>query len=1467
MNLKHRTLRPRTFRDADRNLMDGPSRRAPGGRRPVVMRTIAAVVCQSMVFSSLAWAPGGALAACGSASSSSSFHGSGGSDFGDLNWLGTGTAEDGDNGDGGDGGGGDGGGAGALAGASFDPCDFLLLINCGETSSESGDSQWGSNAFNSMNAFLRASRDVYESSPLAQGPRFDPANRPDGQALAVSIELADANRRVQVVDYAGAGSAALLWSRVYNSNVAVNTAQTRVSMGAGWRSTWDNSVQAVSAATTRLHRANGRAMDFTWNGSAWVGPSALGGTLTAVSGGWQYINTRDGIETYNSAGRLTSVGRGGMTTSLQYDANARLSAVVNPFGRSLAVGYDGASRVSTVTMPDGATLGYSYDASGRLASQRQPDNSVRQYLHEHATYPTLLTGASDESGRRISTWGYDSAARPSATAIGSNVAPVSVSYSGNVVTTTDARGTQRARALSAAGPRVVVTSDTVAATADSSALTVTAAYDGAGRPLSVTLPTGETISATYDLRGRPTSITRAVGTAQALTTSITWHAVWNKPTRVVQVGVTRDFTIDAVGRVTQVTETAAGTTRTIRSRVYNAQNLLQSSTDARGSTWSYSYDTLGNPASSTDPNGRVTQYQNYNVHGQAGRIVRADGVIVDRSFDSRRRITAQTAAGRTTSYQYDSANRVTRRTEADGAWVAPQYNSAGLLSGVNNHRAESVVIARDVAGAVTSQHMYNASGALVRGGNRQLDALGRVKLTADARGYNTLSLYHPDGRPRGVTDPAGQSFTQALDLLNRVTTQTQPNTTAMRNAGGAATTAVTHAYDAAANHVSTTDNTGVGTTYTHDSFRQRSAEYSTDAGTQSVVRNLPGDVVSATDATSQTSPRTYDALGRVTTVLAGTPNAISYTYVTGRSDGLLAQMTDANASTTWAYDSAGRLLTKTQTTTGGTARTLTINRDSLGRPISMTYPSGMQLGISYTGDVVSALTVNGAVLMNGINYRPFSQTAASWQWGGGSNGYSRGFDTDGRITSVTLGPRTRSYTYDAAGRVATQATTGASTQAYSYDELGQLTGDGSNSYTWDANSNRRSSTVSGTTRPYTYTAGTNRLASVAGLRNYTHAADGAVASDGTGWTFQYDYLRRKVRAQKPMDITVTYLTNGLGQRVRKEINKYFPGGTPTAAPAPAPAPAATAGSETSLVGGPKVIAAPLAPTWRITSNRQFFYDDGGRLLGEYDSASAAGLQETIWFNGQPVAMQQGGVLYRVHADHLATPRSITRASDNVEVWRWDSDAFGNGTPITMGGGSTVTYHPRFPGQYLDAETGLHYNMARYYDPVTGRYTQADPIGLDAGVARYTYVSGDPLSFVDPAGLMGGSGAGAGRLTNDVGMFANAWWSNFKDTNAAVSGLAAPTGATLLTGRIAANSLGGVTFFDVALGILRGTQAIVAGNGTSLPIAGGAALTSAAKTGVLNAIAVNAAFEVGIALGSIPNALVNSRVPASSCPGP
>jgi RHS repeat-associated protein len=79
----------------------------------------------------------------------------------------------------------------------------------------------------------------------------------------------------------------------------------------------------------------------------------------------------------------------------------------------------------------------------------------------------------------------------------------------------------------------------------------------------------------------------------------------------------------------------------------------------------------------------------------------------------------------------------------------------------------------------------------------------------------------------------------------------------------------------------------------------------------------------------------------------------------------------------------------------------------------------------------------------------------------------------------------------------------------------------------------------------------------------------------------------------------------------------------------------------------------------------------------------------------------------------------------------ETDPFGNeiGTPI-----KTVENNLRFPGQYRDEETGLNQNYFRDYDSRTGRYIQADPIGLDGGMNLYGYVLGNPIRFIDPFGL-------------------------------------------------------------------------------------------------------------------------------------
>ena len=103
----------------------------------------------------------------------------------------------------------------------------------------------------------------------------------------------------------------------------------------------------------------------------------------------------------------------------------------------------------------------------------------------------------------------------------------------------------------------------------------------------------------------------------------------------------------------------------------------------------------------------------------------------------------------------------------------------------------------------------------------------------------------------------------------------------------------------------------------------------------------------------------------------------------------------------------------------------------------------------------------------------------------------------------------------------------------------------------------------------------------------------------------------------------------------------------------------------------------------------------------------------------------------IHNDHLATPQNLTDNSGTV-VWAADYKPFGE---VTIDPSSTITNNLRFPGQYYDVETRLNYNYARDYNPMIGRYVEADPVGIKRGKNHlFVYVGNNPVKRKDPLGL-------------------------------------------------------------------------------------------------------------------------------------
>ncbi|WP_420845705.1 RHS repeat-associated core domain-containing protein [Mixta theicola] len=151
-----------------------------------------------------------------------------------------------------------------------------------------------------------------------------------------------------------------------------------------------------------------------------------------------------------------------------------------------------------------------------------------------------------------------------------------------------------------------------------------------------------------------------------------------------------------------------------------------------------------------------------------------------------------------------------------------------------------------------------------------------------------------------------------------------------------------------------------------------------------------------------------------------------------------------------------------------------------------------------------------------------------------------------------------------------------------------------------------------------------------------------------------------------------------------------------------------------------------------------FQWNGLRLAGEASSHAPGRRSQYLYSEGswEPLARVDssaaGSEVYWYHTGLNGLPLRMTDAQGDT-VWKGQFSTWGDTQQEQSHTPLAVAQNLRFQGQYLDRETGLHYNLFRYYDPATGRYTQPDPIGLAGGLNTYAYV-GDPLVWVDPLGL-------------------------------------------------------------------------------------------------------------------------------------
>lgn len=1107
------------------------------------------------------------------------------------------------------------------------------------------------------------------------------------------INAATGNKFQVERDFIAAPITGLELTRYYNSQDTTSSG-----FGTGWRGTWQRVLDPVSSTTVFVTRADGHADTFTLMAGTWQASPDVTSRLTELlnsnkkQSGWQVVTADDTTETYMLDGKLSAITtRAGLTTKLAYDASGHLTTVTGAFGDTLRFANHNNGRVAKMTVPTGEVYAYAYDADDNLVSVTNADGSTRKYVYGNAKFPHALTGIVDENGSAYAGWGYDGKGRTVSSRHARGADLTTLAYNADGTTSvTDADGNTHSYLLQTqfgvVKPSALTGAPYPAAGGEAFS------YDGNGFVSGRADYDGNVASYTHNSAGEQTSRTEAYNKPTARTITTTWLSNYHLPTSITEPGRVTSFSYDAKGNLLNKTVTAGSLSRSW-TYTYNGAGQVLTATDPVGNVTTYTYDVTGDVATITDALGHVTSYTSYDADGRPLGMTDPNGLVTKWTYNFRGEITSKNFGGEITTYVYDPVGQLIKVTQPDGSYFTYTYDPAHRLIAVGDAVGDRIAYTYDPASNVTKIQVFGPSNNLGQIGSYTYDTANRLAQTIGAQGQTTNFGYDPNGNLTALTDPLNHMSSFGYDPLNRLIQATDPN-------GGA----TAYAYDPLDHLTGVTDPRSLQTSYTWNGLDDQTAVSSPDSGSTARTFDAAGNALTSIDARGLTTSYKYDAINRPIRATYADGKKVTWQYDQGQHGiGHLTKMTDRSGNTSWTYDQFGHVLAKSQTTAGKTFTTA-MTYDVAGRLVGITYPSGSAIKVAYDdAGRVSGLSSGGKALISGVTYQPFGPVS-SWTEGNGA-AYTRTFDQDGRITGIGLGNGTMALAYDAASRITGISETGISAKSFAYDALNRLTGYTSGStaltYAYDTNGNRTSLAGGSTTTTYNVSATSNRLlgSNGAGTRTISYDADGNAITDSqplTVFGYTYDASGRLVRA-KTGALATTYTNDGLGERVGRSGYgaSSFPGG-----------------------------------------KEEFVYDPAGHLLGEYDSNGKA-IEETVWLGdpasgpgqGLPVAVLiPGQAPYYVAPDQLGGQHQIADATGNT-IWHWEHDPFGNGAPT-----GSITYNLRFPGQYYDQETDLHYNSLRDYDPSVGRYVQSDPIGLRGGLNTYSYVSASPQKYGDLKGL-------------------------------------------------------------------------------------------------------------------------------------
>jgi RHS repeat-associated protein len=827
-------------------------------------------------------------------------------------------------------------------------------------------------------------------------------------------------------------------------------------------------------------------------------------------------------------------------------------------------------------------------------------------------------------------------------------------------------------------------------------------YDGGRRLQTITDPRNHTVvTNTYDSASRVTSQATPRGTT-------TFDYSTPNDTKITDPDhhvTDEQFQNYLPTSITKGYGTSAAATTAI---AYNGNLLPNKVTDPNGHDWTYGYDASGNRTSVTDPLSHTVS-STYDAKRDLTSLTTPLGHETDYTYDAngnvitvKRKLT-ETGDTATTTLAYDPSGNGELKTATDPlgrAWTFG-YDANGDRISVTSPLNHTSTATFDIDSFLHSSTSARGNEA------RQKPAAYTTTYTNDKFG-NPTDILDPNGSHTLLTYDANENLTDVTDRDGRHTQSSYDNADQLTQVTRGDGSILKTGYDGEGNITSQTDGLNHVTTYAHDPLERVSSIQDPLGRTVSYGYDANGNVSSLTDQRQQTTNYTYDQANRVTTIsyASGNPTDQTFHYT---ADGQRSSMTDQSGTSGYSYDSLGRLTAQTNAAgqTTSYAYDLADQLRSIGYPaaltaLDLTNPQSQQSHIS-EGAVTRSYDADGNLKTVGdwlgkttsFGYDADEQLSTVTRPNGTSASYV--YDHNDELTSLADATGTEAVGRSAAGLInsLTPPVKQARAQAYGYDGATHLTTAGPGAYHTDAADNLNQ-TLSPSGQAVTQNFDiANELASTSIASQTTNTLgydqDGnrtsAVDQSGVRTTYTWDQANELTGYQGPdhtnpgQTVSDTFVYDASGLRQTKTRNNQL-------------------------------------------TNQAYDLADGLALMIE-DGPTAY----ISGPGGLPIEqIDQSGNARYYSQDHAGSTSALTDPAGKT-LASYSYDAYGNPTNAAQ----PVTTPFGYTGQYTDAETGLQYLRARYYDPATGQLLGRDPLA-PATRQPYTYSADNPLNLADPSGL-------------------------------------------------------------------------------------------------------------------------------------